>query len=67
MAKASIIGIDLAKHAFRVHGARADGSVAFRKKIFRANLLPFLSSQPGCVVAMAEREVGRRARLGARH
>ena len=45
MAKASIIGVDLAKHVFQVHGASVDGSVAFRKKISRAKLLPFLSLQ----------------------
>jgi transposase len=33
MEKATIIGVDLAKHVFQVHGACADGSVAFRKKI----------------------------------
>lgn len=52
MEKASIIGIDLAKHVFQVHGASADGSVAFRRKLSRSKLLPFLSSQPKCVVAM---------------
>src|SRR5580704_2249775 len=52
MEKATIIGVDLAKHVFQVHGACADGSVAFRKKISRAKFLPFLSSQPRCVVAM---------------
>ncbi len=52
MEKATIIGVDLAKHVFQVHGASADGSVAFRKKISRVKLLPFLSSQPRCVVAM---------------
>jgi transposase len=52
MEKATIIGVDLAKHVFQVHGACADGSVAFRKKISRVKLLPFLSSQPRCVVAM---------------
>jgi transposase len=52
MEKASIIGVDLAKHVFQVHGARSDGSVAFRKRIYRAKLLPFLSSQPKCIVAM---------------
>src|SRR5258708_37115213 len=52
MEKATIIGVDLAKHVFQVHGAGADGSVAFRKKISRVKLLPFLSSQPRCVVAM---------------
>ena len=30
MEEFSIIGIDLAKRSFQVHGARADGSVAFR-------------------------------------
>jgi transposase len=52
MEKATIIGVDLAKHVFQIHGACADGSVAFRKKISRVKLLPFLSSQPRCVVAM---------------
>lgn len=52
MEKASIIGVDLAKHVFQVHGACADGSVAFRKKLSRPKLLPFLSSQPRCIVAM---------------
>jgi transposase len=52
MEKANIIGVDLAKHVFQIHGACADGSVAFRKKVSRAKLLPFLSSQPKCVVAM---------------
>ena len=31
----TIIGIDLAKRSFQVHGATADGSVAFRKKLSR--------------------------------
>ena len=47
-----IIGIDLAKQNFQLHGARADGSVAFRKKLTRGKVLGFLASQPRCVVAM---------------
>ncbi len=47
-----IIGVDLAKHSFQLHGAWADGRVAFRKKLTRAKVLEFLSSQPRCVVAM---------------
>ena len=35
--KANIIGVDLAKPVFQVHGACRDGSVAFRKKISRQN------------------------------
>ena len=52
MEQASIIGIDLAKHSFQLHGAATDGSVLFRKKLIRAKLLGFLGSQPRCVVAM---------------
>jgi len=48
----SIIGIDLAKNSFQVHGAHADGAVAFRKKVSRRKLLAFLAAQPRCVVAM---------------
>ena len=48
----SIIGIDLAKRNLQLHGARADGSVAFRKKLSRERVLDFLFSQPRCEVAM---------------
>ena len=48
----SIIGIDLAKHSFQLHGATEDGSVLFRKKLSRRKLHGFLASQPRCVVAM---------------
>ena len=41
MNEVSIIGIDLAKRSFQLHGARADGSVAFRKKLRRGNFWPF--------------------------
>ena len=52
MEEVSIIGIDLAKRSFQVHGAKADGSVAYRKKLSRGKLLSFLASQPPCTVAM---------------
>lgn len=52
MSEVSIIGIDVAKQVFQLHGASADGSVVFRKKITRARLLDFLSQQPRCVVVM---------------
>jgi hypothetical protein len=48
----SIIGLDLAKNVFQAHGAGADGSVVFRRKLARAQLLKFIAAQPPCVVAM---------------
>jgi transposase len=50
--KATIIGIDLAKRMFQLHGAAADGSVVFRKKLSRDRVLSFLATQPAAVVAM---------------
>ena len=52
MRQVTIIGIDLAKHSFQLHGAAVDDSVVLRKKLTRSKLLGFLSSQPPCVVAM---------------
>jgi transposase len=52
MAKATIIGIDLAKRVFQLHGATNDGRVVFRKRVSRGQLLNFLTERPGAVVAM---------------
>ena len=46
MEEVSIIGIDLAKRSFQVHGAKSDGSAAFRRKLSRGKMLGFLASQP---------------------
>jgi transposase len=62
-----MIGIDLAKHVFQLHGAAADGTVLFRRRLRREKLLDFLGSQPPSVVAMEAcasahywgREIGR--------
>ena len=52
MKEVSIIGIDLSKNSYQFHGAHADGSVAFRRKLVRGKVLAFLSSQSACTVAM---------------
>ncbi len=52
MEEVSIIGIDLAKRSFQVHGAKADGSVAYRRTLSRGKLLGFLAGQAPCTVAM---------------
>ncbi len=52
MDEVSIIGIDLAKHVFQLHGAKADGTVAFRRKLRPGQVLAFLAGHPRCVVAM---------------
>ena len=52
MSEVTIIGIDLAKRVFQLHGASGDGSVVFRKKLSRGQVLAFISQQSRCVVAM---------------
>jgi transposase len=52
MTGVSIIGVDLAKNVFQVHGAAADGSVVFRRKVTRSQFYWFMSEQPRCIVAM---------------
>jgi transposase len=52
MSEVILIGIDLAKRVFQLHGARSDGSVAYRKKLSRGQLLSFVAQQPKCLIAM---------------
>lgn len=52
MKKVTIIGIDLAKNVFQLHGAASDGSVVFRKKLSRLQFRKFMAVQPECIVAM---------------
>ena len=52
MSDVTVIGVDLAKRVFQLHGAHNDGSVAFRKKLSRDQVLTFVSQQPKCLIAM---------------
>ena len=47
-----VIGIDLAKRVFHLHGATADGPPVLRKKVSRGKLLSFLARQPRAIMAM---------------
>ena len=35
MGEATIVGVDVAKNVFHLHGATSDGSIVFRKKLSR--------------------------------
>ena len=52
MEEISIVGIDLAKNIFQVHGSTADGRPVFIKKVRRSKLLSLLGNIPICIVAM---------------
>ena len=52
MKEVSIIGVDLAKNVFQLHGASADGRPMVRKKLSRLQFERFMAVQPACTVAM---------------
>ncbi|MEY9155663.1 IS110 family transposase [Bradyrhizobium japonicum] len=52
MVEVSIIGLDIAKHVFHVHGADGKGRALFSKRISRVKLLDFFAAQPICTVAL---------------
>ncbi len=47
-----IIGVDLAKAVFQLHGAGLDSRPLFRKKLSRGQFLRFMAQHPDAVVAM---------------
>lgn len=51
MQQISIVGLDLAKNVFQVHGADVDGTPVMRRKLRRADVLQFFSKLPSCLVA----------------
>lgn len=50
--EASIIGVDIAKTVFQVHGAKADGEVVFRRRLTRSGFERFMAQQAPTVVAL---------------
>lgn len=45
MSEVTIIGVDLAKNVFQVHGAAADGSFIFRKNLSRPQFARFIADR----------------------
>ncbi len=46
MKEVSIIGVDLAKQVFQLHGATGEGEILFRKKLSRKQFLAFMQTHP---------------------
>jgi transposase len=52
MGEVSIIGVDIAKSVFQVHGVDADSTVVIRKRISRLKVLEFFANLPPCLVGL---------------
>jgi transposase len=52
MTKVTTVGLDLAKSVFQVHGADQDGRPVVRKKLRRAQVIPFFAALAPCLIGM---------------
>jgi transposase len=52
MEQVSVVGLDLAKSVFQVHGVNAQGEAVLRRKLSRGQLLKLFEKLPPCLVGM---------------
>lgn len=52
MEDVAVVGVDLAKSVFQVHGIDARGQVVLRRRLSRSKLLSFFATLPRCLVGM---------------
>ena len=52
MTEVAVVGLDLAKHVFQVHGADSAGRPVLKKVLRRHQLLAFFADLPRCLVGM---------------
>lgn len=50
--QATIVGVDLAKRVFQLHGADCSGAAVFRKKLSRGGFRQFITKTAPCLFAM---------------
>lgn len=47
-----LLGIDLAKNDFQLHGVDEQGNAVLKKRLKREKLLPFIAQLPPCLIVM---------------
>lgn len=47
-----VLGIDLAKNSFQLHGVDENGNVVLKKKLSRNKLSPFVANLPPCLIGL---------------
>lgn len=52
MRNIKVLGIDLAKNVFQIHGTDAKGKCVLRKRLSRIQLIEFLSNLPPCMIGI---------------
>jgi len=49
----TVLGIDLAKQSFQLHGVDEDGQVVHKKKLNRTHLSAFVANLSVCLIGLA--------------
>ena len=52
MTEVTVLGIDLAKNIFQLHGVDGNGRIVLRKKLNRKQLVLFVANLPRCMIAI---------------
>jgi len=52
MKNIKVLGIDLAKNVFQIHGADAKGKCVLRKRLSRAKLIEFMANLSPCIIGI---------------
>lgn len=48
----AVLGIDLAKQSFQLHGVDSSGITVLKKKLTRKNLCQFIAQMPACIIGI---------------
>ena len=48
----AVMGIDLAKNVFQLHGVNDEGEVVIRRQLKRHQMLAFFARLPACLIGM---------------
>lgn len=51
----SVLGLDIAKHVFQVHGVDRAGKAVLRKRLRRAQISEFFQQLPCCLIGIEPR------------
>ena len=48
----TLLGIDIAKNVFQLHGVGKKGEVLLKKRLARSQLMPYIKTLPACMIVM---------------
>ena len=52
MSNIKVLGIDLAKNVFQLHGANGKGKCVLKKRLSRSKLVEFIAKLPPCLIGI---------------